>query len=309
MSARKASIAFSTRSRDISAPTWVSPPPTMTSLRTGREQPGRVLKSTRLHDKGVGTPFRERVQSEGGMSEAPAATTYMAVMPSCSKRHRAAVFTRHVLQHHAPVRLHRLRRLSSANPDRAHAGDRAARPAMHLTCASSRPAPAALGPAARLQPSHRARALLLPVGNRWGSAMRLRDVMQTGLRRSFRSAPAQPPRQAHSPLTRSESGKRPCVIQHTASSGFSPRLIGVAVPQPVAHVDCPACRSAGAMLAFENPWRRVFFCLDCRHLWSVPLRNPSTPSGPPHGTSTGPAGPREPPDAVRGNRLPRRQKD
>ena len=99
-----------------------------------------------------------------------------AIMRGRSVTGGGAVFTRHVLQHHAPVRLRRLRRLSSANQDRAHAGDRAARPAVYLASASSRPAPGALGPAARLQPGHHARALLLPVGNRWGSAMTLNDV-------------------------------------------------------------------------------------------------------------------------------------
>ena len=106
--------------------------------------------------------------------------TYTTVMRPCWKRHRTAVFTRDVLQHHPPMRLHRLRGLRSANPHRAHTGDRTPRPSVCHAHARSRFAPAALGTAARLEPSDRAGTGIVPtvpMGNGRESTMRQRTTV------------------------------------------------------------------------------------------------------------------------------------
>jgi hypothetical protein len=47
-------------------------------------------------------------------------------------------------------------------------------------------------------------------------------------------------------------------------------------PPPVPFL-CPVCRVANAVLAYEDHWKRVFQCLQCRHLWHTAL-TPNSPA-------------------------------
>ncbi len=39
--------------------------------------------------------------------------------------------------------------------------------------------------------------------------------------------------------------------------------------QRVIHVECPACHWTKAVLAYENPRTRCFFCPHCQHVWDT----------------------------------------
>ena len=64
-------------------------------------------------------------------------------------------------------------------------------------------------------------------------------------------------------------------VRYTAAVARLPaRMVGSEFPaRPFL---CPVCSVANAMLTYEDDWKQVFLCLDCRHLWHTPLA-PNSP--------------------------------
>ena len=57
-------------------------------------------------------------------------------------------------------------------------------------------------------------------------------------------------------------------VHHAAMAPISTTMVASAL-LPI-HFPCPACHVANAVLAYHDHWKRVFLCLDCRHLWNAP---------------------------------------
>jgi hypothetical protein len=45
--------------------------------------------------------------------------------------------------------------------------------------------------------------------------------------------------------------------------------VAVSQLRHIIHVQCPACRWPKAVLAYENPLKRCFFCPHCQNVWDT----------------------------------------